>query len=81
MSMPAIPTSLAILTSLVISTECHLERITPPLSSRVSGASREISPLQASTAKIPRLAPLTRDDDGTYSFDKFIRSTRSAHSE
>ncbi|MFT8575463.1 MAG: hypothetical protein ABF730_07360, partial [Bifidobacterium aquikefiri] len=35
-----------------------------PLSSRASGASREISPLQASTAKIPRLATLARDDNG-----------------
>ncbi|MFT9080214.1 hypothetical protein [Bifidobacterium aquikefiri] len=38
------------------------------MSSRASAASREISPLRASTAKIPRLAPLARDDNGTYSF-------------
>ncbi|MFT9059389.1 hypothetical protein, partial [Bifidobacterium aquikefiri] len=64
----------------------------PLLSSRASAASREISPLRASTAKIPRLAPLARDDNGVivhtadsdddaYSFDKFIRPTRFARSE
>ncbi|MFT8858142.1 hypothetical protein, partial [Bifidobacterium aquikefiri] len=54
-SMPAIPT---IPTSLVT-------RANPPsLSSRASAASREISSLRASTAKIPRLAALARDDDG-----------------
>ncbi|MFT8537307.1 hypothetical protein [Bifidobacterium aquikefiri] len=62
------------------------------MSSRASAASREISPLRASTAKIPRLATLARNDkgvvvhtadsdDGAYSFDKFIRPTRCARSE
>ncbi|MFT8533299.1 hypothetical protein, partial [Bifidobacterium aquikefiri] len=48
---------------------CHSDRIhsprrPDPLSSRASAASREISPLRASTAKIPRLATLARNDNG-----------------
>ncbi|MFT9007812.1 hypothetical protein, partial [Bifidobacterium aquikefiri] len=40
----------------------HSPRRPDPLSSRARAASRELSPLQASTAKIPRLAALARDD-------------------